>query len=67
MKMYTDKALSTIQDNTAQLYAQMASVKPTDDLTHDDIRSIMYYLRAFQDMARTEETRRKIAKIKNRK
>ena len=67
MKMYTDEAITTIQENIGRLYAKMASVKPTDDLTRDDIRSIMYYLRAFQDMARTEETRRRISKVKNRK
>ena len=66
MKMYTNEALTTIQEHTANLYAKLASTKPTDDLTRDDIREIMYYIKAFQNAARTEETRRKVAAIKNR-
>ena len=61
MKMYTDEALKKIQENAAMLYAKLASTKPTDEFTRDDIRSAMYYIKAFQNMARTEETRRRIA------
>lgn len=64
MKMYSDEALKTIQTNTANLYAKLASTKPNDDWSRDDIRSMMYYIKSFQDMARTEETRRKIANLR---
>ena len=67
MKMYSNEALTTIQENTAKLYAKLASIKPTDDFTRDDIREAMYYIKAFQNAARTEENRRKVETIKNRK
>lgn len=66
MKQYTDKALETIQEHTARLYAKLASTKPDDDFTRDDIRECMYYIKAFQDEARTEQTRRKVASLKVR-
>ena len=59
MKLYSDEALKNIKEETARLYAKMASVKPNDDLTRDDIRSIMYYIKEFQMMASTEQNRRK--------
>lgn len=64
MNMYSDEALKTIQEHTARLYAKLASTKPSEDITRDDIRELMYYIRAFKDMAHTEETRRKIASLK---
>lgn len=67
MKQYTSEALKTIQENTATLYAKLASIKPNDDLTRDDIQSLMYYIKAFGDAAHTEETRRKIENLKKRK
>lgn len=66
MKHYTNEALKTIQENTAKLYMKLAETKPSDDLTRDDIQSLMYYIKSFQDMARTEEHRRKLIDIKNR-
>lgn len=66
MKLYTDMALTTIQENTAKLYAKLASIKPNDDLSREDIESLMYYIKAFGDEARTEEYRRERMKRKSK-
>ena len=57
---YPDAALVTIDKETMRLYAKLARMKPTDELSLDDIRDIMYYLKAFDDEARSEIFRRRI-------
>ena len=59
MKLYNDEALENIREETKRLYATLASTKPSDDLTRDDIRSLMYYIKEFGMMAATEQNRRK--------
>lgn len=60
--LYTDTALETIDKETMRLYAKMAQMKPTDELSLDDIRDIMYYLKAFNDEVRSEKFRRLITR-----
>lgn len=59
MKLYSDEALKNIRGETERLYAALASTKPNDDLSRDDIRSLMYYIKEFGLMAATEQNRRK--------
>lgn len=40
--------------NISRLYVKLAGTKPSEDLTLDDIRSIMYYLRKMEDEVNTE-------------
>lgn len=63
--LYTDTALETIDKETMRLYAKMAQMKPTDELSLDDIRDIMYYLKAFDDEVRSEIFHRRIKKMKH--
>lgn len=62
MRKYTDSALDAIQNNTAKLYAKLASVRPSDDLTRDDIRELMFCVEALRKEAKAEEHRRNRAK-----
>ena len=62
MKTYTDNALKTMQEKISELYIKMAEMKPTDDFSRDDIRAIMYYLKAFQNACGEEQTRREKAR-----
>ena len=58
MYTYTDKGLATIRENTARLYAKLASLKPTDGFTLEDIQNTMYYLQSFADEAKREQHKR---------
>lgn len=67
MNKYSDKALATILESTARLYAKLANVQPGNELSSDDIANIMHYIKAFGNLAQTEQTRRKIENLKRRK
>ena len=67
MNKYSDEALATIRERTAKLYAKLANVNPSDELPSDDIADIMHYIKVLDNLARTEQTRRKIENLKRRK
>ena len=58
--MCNDEALKNIREETKRLYAALASTKPSDGLTRDDIRSLMYYIKEFGMIAAAEQNRRKL-------
>ena len=63
--LYTDTALETIDKETMRLYAKLANMKPTDELSLDDIRDIMFYLKTLDDEVRSEKFHRQIKKMKH--
>ena len=54
-----NEARQTARDEINRVYAKLANTKPTDQLTLEDISSIMYYLRTMEDELRREITRNK--------
>lgn len=58
MKTFTDKALVTAREEMQRLYVKLASTKPTDEWTRDDIRSLMTYLTLFDGECRYEQYKR---------
>ena len=60
MKQYTNEALEKVEANAMELYRKLASLKPTDGFTLQDIENTMYYLKCFADEARHEQYMRKI-------
>ena len=59
--------MATIRERTAKLYAKLANVNHSDELPSDDIVDIMHYIKVLDNLARTEQTRRKIENLKRRK
>ena len=58
MVLFSDKALVTAREEMQKLYAKLASTKPTDEWTRDDIRGLMTYLTLFDSECRHEQYRR---------
>ena len=54
MLFFTNKARETARENIAELYRKLASTKPTETLTLQDIESVMFYLREMDDELRRE-------------
>ena len=45
MIYYNDSARKTAKEKIGNLIAKLASTKPTDDFTLEDIRETLYYLK----------------------
>lgn len=48
MLFYSNDARETAKKEIGRLYAKLGSTKPTDTLTLEDIRSILFYLRTME-------------------
>ena len=58
MKLFTNEALFTADKRTLELYHKLASLKPTDEFTLDDIEAIMFYIRDYRGELKAEYRRR---------
>lgn len=49
-----NEARETAREEIRRVYVKLANTKPSDDLTYDDIMSIMYYLKKMENELATE-------------
>lgn len=63
MKHFTNEAIKTAKERTFKLIIKLGSMHPDDNLTKEDIDSIMFYLRDYNDELESLEYSRKLKKL----
>lgn len=56
--LYTDSTLDKAIENAGESYVKLASVKPTEDFTLQDISNAMFLVKRFQEECISEKHRR---------
>ena len=60
MKHFTNEAIETAKARSQELLIKLGSLRPTDELTLEDIRGISFYLSDYIDELQSLEYRRKL-------
>ena len=58
MILLTDKSLDRAIEESGKSIAKLASVKPTDDFTLDDINHAIFFVKRFQEECISEKHKR---------
>ena len=61
----SNEARQTAKEEISRVYLKLANTRPNDDLTLDDIRSIMYYLQKMNNELSSEIRREKMKSKRN--
>lgn len=67
MILYTDPTLDKAIEQAGNSIKKLASVKPTDEFTLNDINHAIYFITRFQEECISEKHRRERAKLKERR
>ena len=62
MRTFTDKAIETSLEQKKNLMYKLATLAPTDDLTSDDIRGLMFILNMYEGELKAIQRDRKAPK-----
>jgi hypothetical protein len=58
MILYTDRSLDRAIEETGKSIVKLSSTKPTEDLSSQDIRNAIYFIKRFQEECISEKHRR---------
>lgn len=67
MILYTDSTLDKAIEKAGESYVKLASVKPTEDFTLQDISNAMFFVKRFQEECISEKHRRERERMKERR
>lgn len=60
MRMFTNDAIKNAEEGALYVYRKLASLKPTEDFSSDDISKAMFYIRDYMDELRALKKQRGI-------
>ena len=67
MILYTDKTLDKAIEQSGKSIVKLASVKPTDGFTLQDIDNAIFFIKRFQEECISEKHRRERERAKERR
>ena len=67
MILYTDKNLDRAIEETGNTIAKLATVKPTDEFTLQDIQHTIFFVKRFQEECISEKHKRERERAKERR
>lgn len=67
MILYTDKSLDKVIEQANKSIVKLSSVKPTDDLSLQDISNAIFFIKRFQEECISEKHRRERERRKERR
>ena len=67
MILYTDKSLDNAIEEAGKSIVKLASTKPTDDLSLQDISNAIFFIKRFREECISEKHRRERKRIEERR